>query len=167
LLALTDADDVGKFVYMLSQMIFGRGKDRSLRNARYKHSGSCTQVANSALAMSAPDISTYLNRALLWDCLYPKLTRLCAFRLVAEDDPWAEDPEFLIEVVVSKYERRKSQTDTVNAMPLYPTEAILWDENQVPKVHYTGKRPFPVSATAPRPAPCQKQHCGLMLRGII
>ncbi len=63
----------------------------------------------------------------------------CAHRLVAEDDPWAEDPEFLIEVVVSKYERRKSQTDTVNAMPLYPTEAILWDENQVPKVHYTGK----------------------------
>lgn len=62
-----------------------------------------------------------------------------ACRLVAEDDPWAEDPEFLIEVVVSKYERRKSQRDTVNAMPLYPTEAILWDENQVPKVHYTGE----------------------------
>ena len=44
-----------------------------------------------------------------------------------------------MEVVVSKYERRRSQTETVNAMPLYPTEAILWDENQVPKVHYTGK----------------------------
>lgn len=93
--------------------------------------------------MSVPDISIYLNRALLWECLCLKLTGLCAFRLVAEDDPWAEDPQFLIEVVVSKYKRRKSQTDTVNAMPLYPTEAILWDENQVPKVHYTGKRPFP------------------------
>ena len=44
-----------------------------------------------------------------------------------------------MEVVVSKYERHRSQTETVNAMPLYPTEAILWDENQVPKVHYTGK----------------------------
>ena len=23
-------------------------------------------------------------------------------------------------------------------MPLYPTENILWDENQIPNVHYTG-----------------------------
>ena len=23
-------------------------------------------------------------------------------------------------------------------MPLYPTEAVLWDENQVPSTHYTG-----------------------------
>ncbi|CAK0785152.1 hypothetical protein CVIRNUC_008358 [Coccomyxa viridis] len=60
-------------------------------------------------------------------------------RLVADDDLWAQNPEFLMEVVVSKYERRRSQTETVNAMPLYPTEAILWDENQVPKVHYTGE----------------------------
>jgi hypothetical protein len=58
--------------------------------------------------------------------------------LVAEDDPWVERTDFLVEVVVSKYERQKSQTETVNAMPLYPTEAILWDDNQVPKVHYTG-----------------------------
>ena len=75
----------------------------------------------------------------VWSPLHYVKTSLLACRLVAEDDPWAEDPEFLIEVVVSKYERRKSQRDTVNAMPLYPTEAILWDENQVPKVHYTGE----------------------------
>ncbi|BDA47113.1 probable NFX1-type zinc finger-containing protein 1 at C-terminar half [Coccomyxa sp. Obi] len=60
-------------------------------------------------------------------------------RLVAEDDPMAADPEFLAEVVVSRYERQKSQTEVVNAMPLYPTEAILWDDNQVPQVHYTGE----------------------------
>ena len=59
---------------------------------------------------------------------------------MAEDDPWAEDPEFLAEVVVSRYERQRSQTEVVNAMPLYPTEAILWDNNQVPQVHYTGAR---------------------------
>lgn len=57
---------------------------------------------------------------------------------MAEDDPWAEDPSFLAEVVVSHYERQKLQTEIVNAMPLYPTESILWDENQVPQVHYTG-----------------------------
>lgn len=60
-------------------------------------------------------------------------------RLVAEDDPWADRIEFLMEVMVSTYERRRFQTEVINELPLYPTEAILWDENQVPDVHYTGE----------------------------
>lgn len=67
-------------------------------------------------------------------------------RLVAEDDPWVEDPSFLAEVVVSHFERQKLQTEIVNAMPLYPTESILWDENQVPQVHYTGNALTPLTA---------------------
>lgn len=70
----------------------------------------------------------------IWESLRKEL----ACRLVAEDDPWAADPSFLVEVAVSRFERQKSQTEIVNAMPLYPTESILWDENQVPQVHYTG-----------------------------
>ncbi len=31
------------------------------------------------------------------------------------------------------------QADVVNEMPLYPTETVLFDENQVPTVHYTGE----------------------------
>ena len=27
-------------------------------------------------------------------------------------------------------------------MPLYPTEKILWDKNQIPNVHYTGDNVF-------------------------
>ncbi len=50
-------------------------------------------------------------------------------------------PDFLVEMAVCRYERQKSQTEIVNAMPLYPTEAVLWDDNQVPKVHYTGGPP--------------------------
>jgi hypothetical protein len=61
-------------------------------------------------------------------------------RLVSEEDPWAEDPAFLAEVMVSSYQRRKPQAELVNEMPLYPTEALLFDENQVPSVHYTGGR---------------------------
>uniref|UniRef100_A0A1D2ABG5 Intron-binding protein aquarius n=2 Tax=Auxenochlorella protothecoides TaxID=3075 RepID=A0A1D2ABG5_AUXPR len=60
-------------------------------------------------------------------------------RLVGEDDPWAEDPEFLVEVAVTAYERRRLQAETVNAMPLYPTERVLFDEHQVPTLHYTGE----------------------------
>ncbi len=43
-----------------------------------------------------------------------------------------------MEVMVSTYERRRFQTEVINELPLYPTESILWDENQVPDVHYTG-----------------------------
>ena len=60
------------------------------------------------------------------------------YRLVSEDDPWADRIDFLMGVMVSTYERRRFQTEVINELPLYPTEAILWDENQVPDVHYTG-----------------------------
>ncbi|GFR52139.1 hypothetical protein Agub_g14654, partial [Astrephomene gubernaculifera] len=62
-------------------------------------------------------------------------------RLVGEDDPWAADTAFLMEVLVSTYERRRSQREVVNEMPLYPTESLLWDESQIPasSEHYTGE----------------------------
>lgn len=60
-------------------------------------------------------------------------------RLIGEDDPWAEDLNFLVEVAVTAYERRRLQAETVNAMPLYPTERVLFDEHQVPTLHYTGE----------------------------
>ena len=94
-------------------------------------------------------------------------------RLVNEDDPWAQEPGFLAEVMVAAYERRRSQVrvwvggrcgrwdsaaagggrpfhalctllpclqaDAISEMPLYPTEAVLFDENQVPSMHYTGR----------------------------
>ncbi|KAK9820367.1 hypothetical protein WJX72_009525 [[Myrmecia] bisecta] len=70
-----------------------------------------------------------------------ELTRLVTeqLRLVAADDPWAQRTDFLLEVMLSSYQRRRFQTDVINEMPLYPTESILWDENQVPSVAYTGE----------------------------
>ncbi len=58
---------------------------------------------------------------------------------MSEEDPWADRIDFLMEVMVSTYERRRFQTEVINELPLYPTESILWDENQVPDVHYTGR----------------------------
>jgi len=60
-------------------------------------------------------------------------------RLVAEDDPWAQHKSFLQEVMMYTYERRRFQREVINEMPLYPTEGILWDENQIPSVNYTGE----------------------------
>ena len=62
-------------------------------------------------------------------------------RLADDEDSWADNPDFLMEVMVSTYERRRFQTEVINEMPLYPTEGILWDPNQVPDVHFTGGRP--------------------------
>lgn len=37
------------------------------------------------------------------------------------------------------YERRRFQREVINEMPLYPTEGLLWDENQIPSVNYSGE----------------------------
>jgi len=60
-------------------------------------------------------------------------------RLVSESDPWAANNAFLMEVMLAAYERRRSQREVINEMPLYPTEGLLWDESQIPSVNYTGE----------------------------
>lgn len=44
-----------------------------------------------------------------------------------------------LQVMLSTYERRRSQREVINEMPLYPTEGILWDESQIPSVTFTGE----------------------------
>ena len=39
--------------------------------------------------------------------------------------------EFLLELLISRHEKRPSQLEALNEMPLYPTEDIVWDENVV------------------------------------
>jgi intron-binding protein aquarius len=46
--------------------------------------------------------------------------------------------EYLTELFVRQFERRRSQLEAINAMPLYPTEALLYDENVVPTASYSG-----------------------------
>ncbi|XP_075145338.1 RNA helicase aquarius [Haematobia irritans] len=48
------------------------------------------------------------------------------------------DEEFLKELLITRHERRCSQLDALNEMPLYPTEDIIWDENVVPTEYYSG-----------------------------
>ena len=62
----------------------------------------------------------------------------CYLHLVAEDDPQLPKP-LLLEVIVAEHERRQSQLEAMNSMPLYPTEEILWDINQVPSEFYSGE----------------------------
>lgn len=40
---------------------------------------------------------------------------------------------------ISRHERRASQLEALNEMPLYPTEEIIWDENVVPTAYFSGE----------------------------
>lgn len=51
----------------------------------------------------------------------------------------AQTVDFLIEVMVSFFERQQSQKEAINALPLYPNEQIMWDESLVPSINYTGE----------------------------
>ncbi|KAK1263373.1 putative RNA helicase SDE3 [Acorus gramineus] len=60
-------------------------------------------------------------------------------KLVSDEDPWAKRVDFLIEVIVSFFEKRQSQKEAINALPLYPNEQIMWDESVVPSINYSGE----------------------------
>ncbi|KAI4358024.1 hypothetical protein L6164_001935 [Bauhinia variegata] len=63
----------------------------------------------------------------------------CKLKLVSKEDPWSERVDFLIEVMVSFFEKQQSQKEAINAMPLYPNEQIMWDESVVPSINYSGE----------------------------
>ncbi|GJU95298.1 intron-binding protein aquarius [Tanacetum coccineum] len=62
-----------------------------------------------------------------------------SLKLVSKNDPWTERVDFLIEVMVSFFEKQKSQKESINALPLYPNEQIMWDESLVPSINYSGE----------------------------
>eukprot|EP00850_Spirogloea_muscicola_P023959 SM000413S15642 [mRNA] locus=s413:13687:24995:+ [translate_table: standard] len=59
--------------------------------------------------------------------------------LASASDPWAESSDFLVEVALASFERRQSQREQLNELPLYPNEEVMWDESLVPSVNYTGE----------------------------
>ncbi|XP_063985951.1 RNA helicase aquarius [Diachasmimorpha longicaudata] len=89
------------------------------RDALLKHFGSLTQEKLKAIA-------SYLN-------LVPPEDRL-------NDENWYRlDMDFLQELLISRHERRASQLEELNEMPLYPTEDIIWNESIVPTEYFSGE----------------------------
>ena len=88
------------------------------REALAKHFGSLD-------GKSLKEIATYLN-------LVPQ-------KLEAPFDWHRLDEDFLRELLISRHERRVSQLEALNEMPLYPTEEIIWDENVVPTEYFSGE----------------------------
>jgi len=54
------------------------------------------------------------------------------------DDNDQLSADLLRELLVSRHERRPSQLDALNDMPLYPTDEIIWNENIVPMEYHAG-----------------------------
>jgi intron-binding protein aquarius len=70
-----------------------------------------------------------------------ELTKLCAMLGLCHEGR-EYDRQMLVEVVVLALEKRTSQIEALNEMPLYPTESILWDENIVPTAKFSGTNVF-------------------------
>lgn len=66
-----------------------------------------------------------------------RLHELCCKLALTDADQPLPEREVLMDLLLAKYERRVSQREALNAMPLYPTEELLWDERQVPTERYT------------------------------
>ncbi|OWR49548.1 Intron-binding protein aquarius [Danaus plexippus plexippus] len=90
------------------------------RESLQKHFGNLSDKALRAIA-------TYLN-------LVPTEGK-------EDEAPWHRlDKDFLRELLISRHERRISQLEELNSMPLYPTEKVVWDEHVVPTEVYSGER---------------------------
>nr|XP_033807712.1 RNA helicase aquarius isoform X1 [Geotrypetes seraphini] len=71
--------------------------------------------------------------------LHQVASYLCLLPALPIDENTTYEKEFLLKLLVSRHERRISQIQQLNQMPLYPTEKIIWDENIVPTEYYSGE----------------------------
>ena len=62
-----------------------------------------------------------------------QLTQLCVKIGIIDDESKSAEKKILLEMLAFVYEKYTSQLQSMNEMPLYPTEAIIWDENLVPQ----------------------------------
>ncbi|XP_009956789.1 PREDICTED: intron-binding protein aquarius [Leptosomus discolor] len=91
---------------------------------------AAVDTRDSLVKLFGPLSSNTLHRVASYLCLLPPLPP-------GADSSYQKD--FLLELLVSRHERRISQIQQLNQMPLYPTEKIIWDENIVPTEYYSGE----------------------------
>lgn len=65
-------------------------------------------------------------------------------KLLNENDAWNRRSDFVKEVFISHFQRRKKQSERIHAMPLFPTEEIFWDCHKIPDPNDSGMSCLPV-----------------------
>ncbi|KAL1258409.1 hypothetical protein QQF64_011653, partial [Cirrhinus molitorella] len=112
----------------------------SLQRAAFAHFPELSDFALSSVA--AVDTRESLTKHfghLSSNTLHRVSAYLCLLPELPDGEDTSYDKEFLLELLVSRHERRISQIEQLNQMPLYPTEIIVWDENIVPTEYYSGE----------------------------
>ncbi|XP_028852048.1 RNA helicase aquarius isoform X1 [Denticeps clupeoides] len=112
----------------------------SLQRAAFAHFPELQDFALSNVA--AVDTRESLTKQfgqLSPNTLHRVASYLCLLPELQEGQDTTYDREVLLELLVSRHERRISQIEQLNQMPLYPTEKIIWDQNIVPTEYYSGE----------------------------
>ncbi|KAG7466190.1 hypothetical protein MATL_G00162160 [Megalops atlanticus] len=112
----------------------------SLQRAAFAHFPELQDFALSSVA--AVDTRESLAKQfaqLSPNTLHQVASYLCLLPELPEGQDTTYEKEVLLELLVSRHERRISQIEQLNQMPLYPTEKIIWDENIVPTEYYSGE----------------------------
>ncbi|KAJ6667340.1 hypothetical protein lerEdw1_017318 [Lerista edwardsae] len=112
----------------------------SLQRAAFAHFPELYNFALSNVsAVDTHDSLVKLFGPLSPNTLHQVASYLCLLPALPEGEDTSYEKEFLLELLVSRHERRISQIQQLNQMPLYPTEKIIWDENIVPTEYYSGE----------------------------
>ncbi|XP_073465795.1 RNA helicase aquarius [Aquarana catesbeiana] len=112
----------------------------SLQRAAFAHFPElCNFALSNVAAVDTRESLVKLFGPLGSNTLHQVASYLCLLPALSEGEETKYDKEFLLELLVSRHERRISQIQQLNQMPLYPTEKIIWDENIVPTEYYSGE----------------------------
>uniref|UniRef100_A0A6Q2XQ48 RNA helicase aquarius n=1 Tax=Esox lucius TaxID=8010 RepID=A0A6Q2XQ48_ESOLU len=112
----------------------------SLQRAAFGHFPELQDFAlSNVAAVDSRESLTKQFGHLSPNTLHQVASYLCLLPELAEGQDTTYEKEVLLELLVSRHERRISQIEQLNQMPLYPTEKIIWDENIVPTEYYSGE----------------------------
>jgi intron-binding protein aquarius len=89
----------------------------------------CADVSNREL------LSKYVNKLSLEEIR----DLVCCQLLLTSENSIVNNIDFLREVLITNFERNRSHLNTINELPLYPTEKALFSEVSLSSVYYSGK----------------------------
>ncbi|XP_052775236.1 RNA helicase aquarius-like [Mya arenaria] len=112
----------------------------ALQKVAFKHFPDLHQFAitNVASVDTRQALEKYFS-PLSANALHEVLYRINMLPALDDGQESPFDKNFMLELLIREHERKKSQLEQINEMPLYPTEDVIWDENIVPTEYYSGE----------------------------
>ena len=129
-------DNTGQPLSDLDVMKIHYNQVKEVQSITFKNFPELTQFSFSSIAAvdDSEALRHYIDQINDSDVL-----RLCQLlNVLPREDDNVTDRKYMTEVILWKYQRRISQLEAINRMPLYPTEQIIWDDNIVPSEYFSG-----------------------------